>query len=112
MCGRYTAEGVQHHVCVGDAAVFGRIHAENLTCSISIPSSMRSRLSWNELTLLQHRGKRVSMSHHTDPCHKLSPGHSHAHYRSQFCLTWSLLALSVTWSLHQTIVGHTEGGSS
>lgn len=36
------------------------VDAENLTCSISMPNNIRSRLSWNELTELQHRQKTVS----------------------------------------------------
>lgn len=67
-----------------DAVVFGRISTENLTCSISIPSSMRSRLSWNELTQLQHRGKYVGTSRHADTWHKISHGHGCAFYNLKF----------------------------
>lgn len=46
--------------------MLGRIYEDNHTCSISIPNSMRSRLSWNELTQLQHRGKHVKLLNNTN----------------------------------------------
>lgn len=82
-------------LCKGVMQLSFAVSMHKITCSISIPNSMRSRLSWNELTqLLHHRGKHRK-SHHTHLWHKLTLCLSCALHKLKLCL--KVASISIEW---------------
>lgn len=71
------------------------VSMHKITCSISIPNSMRSRLSWNELTQLLHHRRKHRKSHHTHLWHKLTLCLSCALHKLKLCL--KVASTSIEW---------------